>query len=96
MQKILKTFRLSEEAIDLVARAADETGLSQADVIENCIVNQVGAVTVQEKARRNSMRTGTLAGLQKRERLPRSDAGKARKSPRAAKATAGLNEMQRS
>jgi hypothetical protein len=43
--KKIKSFRLSPEVTELVARAAEESGKSEGEIVEACILGQVDCVT---------------------------------------------------
>ena len=50
--KIFSAYRLSENAVSLVKNAAEATGKSEAEIVEECVVGQVETVVTAEMVRR--------------------------------------------
>lgn len=50
--KIFSAYRLSEKAVSLVKNAAESTGKSEAEIVEECVIGQVDTVVSAEMVRR--------------------------------------------
>jgi hypothetical protein len=51
--KIVRSFRLSPEAVNLLIRAADESGRAQGEMIEECIIERIESVLAARRVRRS-------------------------------------------
>ncbi len=94
--KIVRTFRLSLESVELVQRAAEESGASQGELIEQCIIQSVAEVSARllaERRKREEQRAAALARVVVRPvGRPRKDGA----ATKGAAAPAGLKKSQRS
>jgi hypothetical protein len=50
--KVTRSFRLSPESVELVKRASEETGLSQGEIIEHCILEKIESILQKRRERR--------------------------------------------
>jgi hypothetical protein len=75
-RKVPKSFRLSQRVAELVSDAAKETGLSEAEVVEGCTINQARAIVAQYEHLKTAAAVSAVAsaGL-RRARAERSDKG---------------------
>lgn len=77
--KIVRTYRLSHEAAELLRVAAEEIEVSQGDVIENCIIDAIEGVRARlaaeqkEKARKRAERLASLQLTKRSRGRPRKD-----------------------
>lgn len=70
-KKIIKSFRLGPEAVKLIAHAAKASGLSEGDVVENCVVEQIENVVEAAEKERRIEASALRSRLRKRDRKPR-------------------------
>lgn len=99
--RVARTFRITEEAADLLAKAAEETDLSQAYIIESCLLKHIDSVRAEGRERREKMREAASVravgqGHEQSAEVAKGERGAARKMerPAASKRTAGLNIKQ--
>jgi hypothetical protein len=85
--KIVRSFRLTPESVDLLQKAAEETGVAQGDILEGCILKCIEGVSKQLAAKVNQdreQRQTALARLNVGKRgpgRPRKDATRSEESP---------------
>lgn len=87
LNKKVKTFRLTPDACRLVEEAADQTGLSEGEIIEGCIVAQAEGLVRRHEVQRELLKrpeavAAVAAAGSRRPRDERADKGKV-KGPRA-------------
>lgn len=77
--KQMKSFRLSRDIVKVVKTAAEDTGLSEADILESCVINQAaGVVALRDHLKtKDAVRNVAAAGVA-RARAERSDKGVAK------------------
>lgn len=71
--KITRSFRLSPEAIELVQRAAEESGAAQGDIIEGCVleaIKDVSARLASDRQKKEEQRAAALAKVKANTRPP--------------------------
>jgi hypothetical protein len=97
-----RTYRISDEAGEAVASAAEKTDLSQGHIIESCILQHIDTVIAlaqkEDKQRREKLKEprsidALSRGHAQREFAPRGSAV-AKEKPAEEKPTAGLNIKQ--
>ena len=77
--KKAKSFRLSQAVTDLIEKAAKKTGLSEAEVVDGCVINQVDSVVARyERLRKPEAVDAIAAAGSKRPRDERCDKGTTR------------------
>lgn len=70
--KIVRSFRLTPETVDLLVEAAKETGVAQGDILDACIINCIGGVKerLAAKAKEEQEQRATALARIKENRRP--------------------------
>lgn len=81
-KKRVKTFRLSPAVAELVERAAEQSGFSEADIVERCLIDRLDAVLREQRVREAFLKTDSavealVKEVRKRERAPYGGASEA-------------------